>query len=331
MNSTRCSLCIAAAAAFLLALPAAGQQIVSARSGAIHHIEGKVLMDDEPVVAQFGKFPQLKENSVLRTELGRAEMLLTPGVIVRLAEDSAVRMVNSRLTDTRVEFLKGSAMVEAMEILKDNAVTFTFQNATIALEKAGLYRLDSDPPVLRVYKGKARIRRDDQVIEAKGGRLVELGAFLVATKFDTKQGGPLYRWSSRRSGYLAMANVSAARSIYNWGLGWDRPGWRWNPYFGMFTFVPSRGVFSSPFGYRFWSPARVYVLYQPPRQAFSSGGGWGRGGSGVYSASHGYVVVGSRSAPSAGSVSSGSVSAAPAASPRTAGSASPRTSSGRGR
>ena len=113
--------------------------------------------------------------------------------------------------------------------------------------------------------------------------------------------------------------------------GWDRPGWRWNPYFGMFTFVPSRGVFSSPFGYRFWSPALVYVLYQPPRQAFSSGGGWGRGGSGVYSASHGYVVVGSRSAPSAGSVSSGSVSAAPAASPRTAGSASPRTSSGRGR
>ncbi len=318
--------------ATLLMVPTlSAQSIVSARAGAIHYVEGVALIGDTVIKTKFGEFPNLLENGVLRTELGRVEMLLTPGVIVRLAENSALKMISSRLTDARLELLEGAALVEAMEILQDNAVTFLHNGAAISIEKPGLYRLDSDPAQLRVYKGKAKVSRDGQTLTAKGGRLVELGEFLVATKFDAKDDDALYRWSARRSGYLAMANLSAARSLDRWDIPWRRGGWYFNPYFGMFTFVPYRGVFASPFGYSFWSPREVYAVYAPPLRQSSpvmTSGGWGR-----YSADHGYVVTGGRTVPSRGGLSSAGGAAAPSVgSPRSAGSSSPRSGGGgRGR
>ena len=283
---------------------APAQSIISARSGAIHHVEGKVLLDGKEVVLEFAQFPNVAEGSVLETERGRAEMLLTPGVILRLAENSGVKMIRNRLTDTRLEMTRGSGLVEVMEILKDNAITFYVNGASIGLEKAGLYRLDSDPAQLRVYKGKARVVRDDTEIVAGKGKLVELGSFLVAAKFDSKQDDALYRWSSRRSGYLERANLSAARSLERYGYQSGRSLWRWNPYFGMFTYVPYRGSYMSPFGWSFYSPSRVVYVYAPPRRAFaSSGGGGGRGG--WYDSSRGYTVVPTRGRSTA-VVSSGS-------------------------
>ena len=75
---------VVAFAALLLAASAAfGQSIVSVRSGAVHYVEGRVLMDGQPLDLKFAQFPNLAEDGVLRTELGRAEMLLTPGTIFR--------------------------------------------------------------------------------------------------------------------------------------------------------------------------------------------------------------------------------------------------------
>lgn len=329
MNRGRLPLLGVAFVGALIVPTLSAQSIVSARSGAIHHVEGVARIDNEVIQTKFAEFPNLEENSVLRTELGRVEMLLTPGVIVRLGEDSALKMLSNRLTDTRLEFLEGSALVEAMEILDDNAITLLYKGAAISIEKPGLYRLDSDPAQLRVYKGKATVTKSDEVLTAKGGRLVELGEFLVATKFDAKDGDSLYRWSSRRSSYLAMANISAARSLDLWGVPWRRAGWYWNPYFGMFTFVPYHGIFSSPFGYSFWSPREVYAVYAPPRQSapMMTSGGWGR-----YSSDHGYVVTGGRSVSSGGgAMSSGGAAASSAGSPRSAGSSTPRGGAGGGR
>lgn len=310
---------------------ASGQSVVSARSGAIHHIEGRVLVDNELLEKKFGEFPNLAEGSQLRTELGRAEVLLTPGVIVRLGEESAIRMLSSQLTDTRLELAAGSALVEAMEILSDNSVTILCKGSAIQILDNGLYRIDAEPAELRVYKGKARVVHNDESVVAKKGRLVSLdGNTLVASRFDTGAGDPLYRWSARRSGYLAMANISAAKSLLDWGVPWRSSGWYWNPYFGMFTFIPASGLFHSPFGYSFWSPSRVYYIYSPPPMQSGWGGG---GGMGHYNPDRGYVTVGGRSAPSAPapSVGAGGAAATVDASPRTGGSASPRGDAGGGR
>src|SRR5580658_9872234 len=74
-----------------------GQSAISAHSGMIHYVEGKVLLDGQPVDPKFGEFPEMKNDQVLQTEEGRAEVLLTPGVFLRVSEDSSIRMLSNRL------------------------------------------------------------------------------------------------------------------------------------------------------------------------------------------------------------------------------------------
>jgi len=249
---------------------ALAQSVISARSGMVHYVEGQVLLDDKPVVAKFGQFPEMQDKQVLRTEQGRAEILLTPGVFLRIPENSSVRMISNRLTDTRIEVVSGSAMVECAEFLKDNAVTLNYKDWNVVLNKKGLYRVDTDPARLRVFDGEAQVVGNKQAVEVKKSKELFFGAVLSAEKFDPKQTDELYRWSSRRAEYLSMANVSAAKSLRDSGSSWGVSGWN----FGMYTFVPYNGIYSSPFGFNFWSPMQVMNFYQP----YYYGGGYGGGG-----------------------------------------------------
>src|ERR1700735_3738192 len=75
--SLRWILCLALTP--LVGLPASAQSVISAHSGLIHFSEGSVYLDDQRVEQKTGKFGQMNNGSELRTEEGRAEVLLTPG------------------------------------------------------------------------------------------------------------------------------------------------------------------------------------------------------------------------------------------------------------
>lgn len=249
------------------------QSVISAQSGLLHYYEGEVTLDGKVVASKFGEFPQVKPRQVVETRLGRAELMLTPGVTLRLGENSSVRMLSSRLADTRLEFLSGSGLVEVVEPIRADHVTFLHQGTEIPLQKEGLYRLETNPPSFRVYQGQAEISNNGQTYTVKSGRELSLNTHLVE-KFDNKHGDALYRWAKRRSQQLAAANISSARSV---GVGRRSSGWVFNPYFGTLTFVPGYGQFMSPFGSSFWSPFSVgqfysnYYYYNPPVYR----GGWG--------------------------------------------------------
>lgn len=298
----------------LSSLAAFAQSVISARSGLIHYLEGQVYLGDQVLESKFGQFPEVKENQVLRATEGRAEVLLTPGVFLRLGENSSFKMITNRLIDTRIEFLSGTAIVEADDILKDNAVTVVYGDTTARLLKKGLYRFTSSPAELRVFDGEAEVTRGEQTVSLKDGKLVDFDAALVAQKFDKDSGDALNRWSRRRSEALSMANISAAKSIYDTGMGFTSNQWIWNPFFGMFTFVPYSGSFYSPYGFRFWSPMNVYRAYYAPRPVYNFGGGNPNGNYGGYNTmahtSGGYsgAVASSASMPA----SSATHSAAPA-------------------
>jgi hypothetical protein len=255
------------------------QSVISARSGMVQYVEGKVLLADKPVVPKFGQFPEIKDNQVFQTEAGRAEVLLTPGVFLRLPENSSIRMISSRLTDTRVEVVSGSALVECADLPKDNAITLVYKDWNIALTKKGLYRLDTAPARLRVFDGEAQVVAAKQAVEVKKSKELYFGPVLSAEKFDNKQTDELYRWSSRRSEYLAMASISAAKSLRDSGSSWGASGWSFNPWYGMYTFIPYSGVYMSPFGYNFWSPIQVVNFYRPYYYGYGRGGGYSGGGS----------------------------------------------------
>lgn len=275
------------AVGILVAGIASAQYVISAHSGVVQYVEGAAYLNDNPVEPKAGLFPDIKNNQVFRTEQGMAEVLLTPGVFVRLAENSSIRMVSSQLSDTRVEVLSGSAMVECDNLAKDNGITLLYRGNAIPLVKRGLYRVDAELGLLKVYDGEAIVKGQSGQLTLHKGKQTSLNNVLMAENFDMKADDELYRWSDRRSGYLAKANVSSANSMngsdggsygsYFGGLGYGgngnglpSSGWFFNPLFGMYTYVPNAGFLFSPFGYGFWSPSTVW---QSPYMYGGGGGG----------------------------------------------------------
>ena len=221
--------CIAALASGIST--ARAQSVISARSGLVDLVEGDVFLQDKRIDARFGNFPEVKEKAVLRTAEGRVEILLNPGVFLRLGENSSLRMITNRLIDTRVELLGGSAVVEAAEIGKDMGVTIVCKDGAVILRKAGIYRFDFSPACLRVRFGDALVQINGQSIEVGAGKMIAFEgeqAALVA-KFDKEEADALDRWSRRRGEYVAMANVSAAKSLRDGVLSPGKPsrttGW----------------------------------------------------------------------------------------------------------
>jgi hypothetical protein len=120
-----------------------------------------------------------------------------------------------------------------------------------------------------VYDGEAKVLREGQIQSVGKSKLLALSGVAVAEKFDNKDGDSLYRWARLRSEYLAVANISAARSASDSGLGFmGSSGWAWNPFFGTYTFLPMSGIYNSFWGYPYWSPSMVYMLYVPPGSYF---------------------------------------------------------------
>jgi hypothetical protein len=292
-----------ALAAVTFAAATQAQSVISARSGTIHYVEGKVLLNDQQISPKFGEFPGMDNGAVLRTtDEGRVEVLLSPGVILRVGESSSIRMVSNSLLDTRVELQTGKAVLECADILKGNGLTLMVGGKSVSFAKDGLYEATAEPPALQVYKGEATVLADGKPLIVKHGHEALLGSVLTAEKFDGNDTDDLYNWSSHRSGYLALANVSAAGSSYgSYGyLGGASGGWAWNPWFGMFTWVPGIGMGYSPFGFGFYSPYSVYGAY--PYYATYYGNGTSTTGSTAYG---GRPITSSSSSRSGGSPVSG--------------------------
>jgi hypothetical protein len=244
------------------------QSVISAKSGVVHYVEGQVTLEGDAIHPKFGQFPEVRNGQVLSTDEGRAEVLLTPGVFLRLSENSAFRMESNALSDTRITVLSGTALIEVVDLLEHNAVTAKYRGTEVNLPKRGIYRIDADAASFRVYEGEARLNPETNGLKVKKGHEVNLDADqLEAKTFDNKETDPFYRWSSRRSSYIADANVTSARTASRSAsyssslLGSSTGAWAWNPFFGMFTFMPASGMFMSPFGSAFYSPSAV--VYMP--------------------------------------------------------------------
>jgi hypothetical protein len=269
---------VAASALAMSSVGVYGQSVISAHSGVLHYSEGDVTIEGQAPHQKAGTFADVKEKQELQTQVGRAEVLLTPGVFLRLGENSAIRMDSNKLVDTRVAFLKGSAIVDFVEVAKDNSVKISYQDYQVSFLKKGIYRFDSEPAELKVYSGEAVVTRGSSTVHLKDGRSLPFTPALVSEKFDNRTGDALYRWAKRRSEYIAVANLSAARQMTSGYAAGGNSSWYYNPYYSMFTFVPGTGIMCDPFAiyscyYSPWSAWRYYNNY--PYNGYNSGGGGG--------------------------------------------------------
>jgi uncharacterized membrane protein YgcG len=236
--------------------------------GTINYIEGQAAIGTQTLNGNAAGSAKLEPGQTLATQNGRAEILLTPGIFLRLDSHSAAQMVSPDLTNTEVTLQKGRAMVEVDYIRPENNIRITENGTPVQLRKKGLYDIDVDHNVIRVFDGEAEVLAGNQRIEVKKDHELNLaaGAPLKTHKFDKKEfADDFYNWGSLRSSYLADANVTAARG-YAGGTGWAPTmwygtGWYWNPWFTAYTFIPGDGFFYDPFGWGFYSPFYAPYIY----------------------------------------------------------------------
>jgi hypothetical protein len=245
------------ALAFAVGFPASGQSVVSTHSGVIYFFVGSVFLGDQRLEQKFGRFPDIGEGRELRTTLGRAEILLTPGVLLRLDENSSIRMLSSRFSDTQVELLGGSAILEVTETVPDTAVKLIYQNWQMRVPQKGVCRIDTEPPQIHAYKGEVEVEvaTDDktETVAVREGEVLPLAAVLVAEPSTNIGNDDFKYWAMSRSQAISADNTIAAgivddpSQIDSSGLA--SGGYSYFPLTG----IPSLDI-GNPYGLSFWSP-----------------------------------------------------------------------------
>ena len=240
--------------------------------GTLNYVEGRVSVQGQLQTQKSVGSTYLAPNQDMETGKGHAEMLLTPGVYLRLGDNSDVRMISPGLADTQVQLMKGSAMLEVDELFKENNMSVVVDGATTRVEKQGLYDFTANPATVKVLDGKAVTYEGDEHVNLKKGRevLVAEGQPFTAQKFDKNEveNDPLYRWSDLRSEYATNSNVQQANDLWAYG-GWWGPGWYWDPFWMDFAFMPGWGLGWGPFGWPFFSP---WAVGWAPYYGFGVGG-----------------------------------------------------------
>jgi len=270
----------------LLAVPVLfAQYTISLHSGSIQYSTGTVLIDDQPFQKTVTNAPIVKKGERLTTGAdGVAEVLLTPGVFVRMLGSSSLRMDEVVLSDTRVAVLQGSMMVECAEMIKGNSIVFTLAGQTVEIRKPGLFRIEAEPPLVAVVHGEVFVTGSLNATVTAGKQLA-LDSAVASLQKSPLSKDDLYQFSEARSADSAYASNVASNGLFSAGSTCMGSTWYWMNSVGMYSYIPC-GSYTSPFGYPFFGMNYGYLYdglpyyYAPPSQVLG-GGGFGYGPTGV--------------------------------------------------
>ncbi|MBV8897912.1 MAG: hypothetical protein JO051_15475 [Acidobacteriaceae bacterium] len=213
----------------------------------------------------------------MKTEKGRAELMLTPGVFLRLDENSSVKMVSSALTSTTIEFEGGSAILDALGAQGEIPVTLQFKEAAITFPKAGLYRIDSDTAVLQAYDGEALVKQRDRQTRVDTTRLYFFELGTDTKKFSEGTEDEFLDWTRNRNEVITAQNQIAQQDAEDeadadlGSLG-GLPGLNLNPPYGGLGGTPAvpglggttpYGLGYGPYGYGYGYGSFYYNNYPP--------------------------------------------------------------------
>src|SRR5271170_1289520 len=116
-----------------LCASAFGQNANLARPGTLNYVEGQASIEGAPLSSKSVGNTTLETGQVLATANGKAEVLLTPGIFVRLGDNSTLQMVSPDLTHTEVRLDRGRANVEVDQIYQQNTILVDLDVSTAAI------------------------------------------------------------------------------------------------------------------------------------------------------------------------------------------------------
>lgn len=198
-----------------LAPGAPAQSVIATRAGLISYAEHGVFIDGRRVEISPAHPSFASENAVVRTGRGPAEVLLGPCTVMWVGAHSSFRLIANALSDTRVELLAGSAMVDAGEGEKDNKSTLLLQSAATVVDRKGVYRFDAAPAEVKVLSGRLTVEWAGRHTAVLSGSLLALDGSISARKFDRRDTDALFEWSRSRATAWANGNSTVRQQAKN--------------------------------------------------------------------------------------------------------------------
>ena len=219
----------------------------------------------QPIRANAGY--QIKAGGGLRTTgNSRAELLLSPGTYLRLAENTEIEVTGTTYRGMRFRVVQGTVIIESASLNpRIHSLTLSTPSAELQLGTSGLYRLDVVPgqeSAVSIYKGRVLwTGAGGRKTQLKSGRRWLLGD--SSSSLEPRSSGldknnrkdPLNLWSRLRARELVQVNagLSLARrdSAYP-GFGYqNRGGWVLSSKSQWFTYVPFDSSPRSPYGFHY--------------------------------------------------------------------------------
>ena len=243
----------------------------------------------QPVRANAGY--RIKAGGNLRTNgNSRAELLLSPGTYLRVAEDSEIEVMGTTYRGMRFRVVQGTVIIESASFNpKIHSLTLSTPSGELQMGTRGLYRLDVLPgqeSALSIYNGRVLwTGAGGRRTQLKSGRRWVLGSSSPSFKprsegFDKNhRKDPLNLWSKQRARQLVQVNAGlslASRDSAFPGFGYqNRGGWVLSSKSQWFTYVPFDSSPRSPYGFHYsnirWIRGRdlretMKIAGRPPKQ-----------------------------------------------------------------
>ncbi len=188
-----------------------GQSPFSGRAGLILYVEGDVVLrgraGNEPSRAQ----QHLEMGQRLRTGAGRAEVVLAPGLLLGVGENTEFEMVKPHLSDLRLRLISGSAALHVLDNSYVEALSVQFGEAQVRFGKRGVYRLDApagESFLLKVFDGKAAVSANGSKHKVKKKwslAWADPDSEPIVEKFDRSGKDPLDKWQGKKVAALEAA------------------------------------------------------------------------------------------------------------------------------
>jgi hypothetical protein len=254
--------------------------VISAKAGVINLIEGDVSYKrDKADWSNLLTGDELREGDTVRTGAdGRAEILLTPGCYLRLAENTEFLLSDTSIYRFAIDLRKGSAIVEASAL--DGFLKVRTAQTEFSIIRVGLYRFAiNSEGKSEVAVRKGRVIFANALIKGDKKATLENGSPVIAA-LDKKAVDSFDTWSKGRAQTLIAANKRLSNRGIKRSLttGFISNMWIRDSSCGCYTFLPYTAGFSSPYGWDYsvcnpyWYRAWNYPSY--------GRGGYGGGTSG---------------------------------------------------
>jgi len=244
------------------------QILISAQAGFVNFVQGATSVT---------LHQQVPAGTPIETDRGYAELLLNPGTLLRVGQNSKVVLDSTDLSDVRVHVTQGEALIESSNLDKKMPIHVRSGNLDTLIVATGLYRFSGDTAT--VFDG--RLQAADHSATAKQGTQLTYvaGKDQVLPMDANFRYDNLDMWSQARANVLSKANTlalygSSTGSYFPYtsaypavGYGAFGAGWMYSPFLNGYTFIPAYGGYQSYYGYPYYGAPAFMNQYVPPMAA----------------------------------------------------------------